>query len=91
MSRRVLAIANYRVSSDEQLLNNSLARQEESVLRAANDLGVEIIRTWSGSVSSKKGSNVNRKDLEEMLEVCKKDRRIKYVIIDELDRSLPLT
>lgn len=82
------AIANCRVSSDEQKLSGSLDRQEKSVEKAAQKLGVEIIRTWSGSVSSKKGSNVNRKDLEEMVGLCKKDKRIKYLIIDELDRFM---
>lgn len=85
---KTVAIANCRVSSDEQKLSGSLDRQEKSVEKAAERLGVEIIRTWSGSVSSKKGSNVNRKDLEEMVELCKKDKRIKYLIIDELDRFM---
>ncbi len=85
---KIFAIANCRVSSDEQMLNGSLNRQEKSVERAAKELGVEIIRTWSGSVSSKKGSNVNRKDLAEMIDLCKKDKRIKYLIIDELDRFM---
>ncbi|HSE29430.1 MAG TPA: recombinase family protein [Candidatus Saccharimonadales bacterium] len=88
MTKKVFAIANCRVSSIEQLLNNSLPRQESSVYAAAKELGVEIIKVWSGSVSSKKGSNVDRKDLEEMLNLCKKDKRIKFVIIDELDRFM---
>lgn len=88
MSKKVLAIANCRVSSDEQLKNNSLSRQAISVSAAAEKLGAEIIRVWSGSVSSKAGTNVNRKDLDEMLELCKQNRQIKYVIIDELDRFM---
>lgn len=83
-----LAIANCRVSSDEQKLSGSLDRQGKSVEQAAKELGVEIVKVWSGSVSSKKGSNVDRKDLEGMLDLCKKDKRIKYVIIDELDRFM---
>lgn len=86
--RRILAIANCRVSSDEQLLNNSLARQEKSVYGAAKRLGAEIIKVWSGSVSSKAGTNVNRKDLREMLEICKKNKSIKYAIFDEYDRFM---
>lgn len=85
---QVLAIANFRVSSDEQLLNNSLPRQERSVKRAAEQLGVEIVRIWSGSVSSKRGSNVDRKDLEQMIQECKKNKRIKYAIFDEVDRFM---
>jgi DNA invertase Pin-like site-specific DNA recombinase len=88
MIKKVLAIANCRVSSPEQELSGSLGRQAASVENAAKELGVEIIKTWSGSVSSKKGLNINRKDLEEMLSLCKKDKHIKYVIIDELDRFM---
>ncbi len=87
-SKKILAIANCRVSSVEQEENNSLSRQETSVYAAAEKLGVEIIRVWSGSVSSKAGTNVKRKDLEEMLELCKQNKQIKYVIIDELDRFM---
>lgn len=88
MSKPLLAIANYRVSSDEQLLNNSLARQEQSVLKAANELGAEIVQTWSGSVSSKKWANLDREDLREMLHVSKQNPNIKYAIFDELDRFM---
>lgn len=82
------AIALCRVSSSEQLENNSLNRQEEAVLKCAKEKGVEIIRWWSGSVSSKRGSNVKRKDLKEMLDLCKKDKRIGYLFIDEPDRFM---
>lgn len=88
MSSKPLALANCRVSSPEQELSGSLGRQEKSVEGAAVVLGAEIVHTWSGSVSSKKGSNINRKDLDEMLAWCKKDKRIKYIIIDELDRFM---
>lgn len=88
MPKKIFAIANCRVSSDEQKLSGSLDRQQESVEHAARVLGVEILQKWRGSVSSKKGSNVDRKDLEEMLDLCKKDKRVKYVIIDELDRFM---
>lgn len=85
---KTLAIANCRVSSDEQLLSNSLARQEKSVYGAAERLGAEIIHVWSGSVSSKAGTNIKRKDLMEMLEMCRKNKSIKYAIFDEYDRFL---
>lgn len=88
MPKRVLAIANCRVSSDEQLKNGSLPRQEHSVYAAAKKLDAEIIKVWSGSVSSKAGTNVDRTDLDQMLELCKKNKQIKYVIIDELDRFM---
>lgn len=90
MSNQTLALALCRVSSDEQLLNNSLSRQREAVLKAAVGLGVTIPDDcwWSGSVSSKRGTNLNRKDLKEMLDRCKKDKRVKYLIVDEPDRFM---
>lgn len=88
METKPLAIANFRVSSDEQLKNGSISRQETAIRKAANDLGVEIVRVWSGSVSSKKWNNINRKDLLEMIEECKKNRRIKYILFDEVDRFM---
>lgn len=90
MPLKPIAIALCRVSSLEQLDNNSLHRQRESVMRAADELGLTIPEDgwWSGSVSSKKGTNVTRKDLQEMLERCKKNKHIKYVIVDEVDRFM---
>lgn len=41
-----LAIALCRVSSTEQLDNNSLNRQHEAVFNASKELGVEIIKWW---------------------------------------------
>ena len=88
MSKQIQAIANFRVSSDEQLLNGSLSKQEKSVREAAKELNVTIVRFWSGSVSSKKWSNIDREDLEEMLAECKRNPKIKYAIFDELDRFM---
>lgn len=88
MSREILAIANCRVSSDDQLRSNSLNRQQLSVEAAANELNAKIVRVWSGSVSSKAGQNIKRRDLEEMLDACKKNRMIRYAIFDELDRFM---
>lgn len=90
MSGQVLALALCRVSTTEQLENNSLNRQRQNVLERANELEVEILEDdwWSGSVSSKRGTNITRKDLQEMLERCKWDKRIKYIIVDEVDRFM---
>lgn len=85
---RALAIALCRVSSAEQLANNSLNRQREAVVRSAQELDVEIVKWWSGNVSSKRGENVKRKDLLEMLEFCKKNKKVKYLIVDEPDRFM---
>lgn len=93
MSRQQYAIAVCRVSTAEQLQNNSLSRQQEAVLKAAEELEVVIPADgwWSGNVSSLRGKNVNRKDLSQMIERCKKDKRIKYVIVDEPDRFMRST
>lgn len=90
MPRQSLAIALCRVSTVEQLENNSLNRQRASVLSAAQTLNVSIPDDcwWSGNVSSKRGTNVERKDLQEMIDRCKKDKRIKFVIVDEPDRFM---
>ena len=88
MATQELALALCRVSSLEQLDNNSLSRQREAVLKAATELNLTIHRWWSGSVSSKRGTNIDRQDLREMLECCRKDKRIKYVIVDEVDRFM---
>jgi DNA invertase Pin-like site-specific DNA recombinase len=90
MGRQTLALALCRVSSAEQLENNSLNRQREAVLKAAKKFNLHIPNDgwWSGSVSSKKGSNVNRKDLSAILDYCKKNKNVKYLIVDELDRFM---
>lgn len=90
MTKQILAIASCRVSSDEQLKNNSLNRQRDAVLAAAKRLGVEIAEGgwWSGSVSSKHGNNLNRKDIHQMLDFCDKNKSVKYLIVDEPDRFM---
>ncbi|HEU5187955.1 MAG TPA: recombinase family protein [Candidatus Saccharimonadales bacterium] len=90
MSKQPLAIATCRVSSIEQLDSNSLTRQLESVTKASEYLNAPIPKdgVWSGSVSSKSGRNYSRKDLNEMLAYCKKNPRIKYLIVDEIDRFM---
>ena len=87
---KYLAITNCRVSSDKQLKNNSLNRQQASILKAAKRLGVDIPKDgqWSGSVSSKRGRNYYRKDIKEMLDYCKMHPRVKYLIVDEPDRFM---
>lgn len=90
MPKQSLAIALCRVSSREQLENNSLSRQRDAVINAAKRLEVTIPENywWSGSVSSKHGKNINRKDLLEIIDLCKKDKHIKYIIVDEPDRFM---
>lgn len=89
-NKDVWAITNCRVSSEKQLENKSLDRQSQAVVAAAAKIGAIIPRDgqWSGSVSSKKGSNYDRKDVKEMLDYCKKHKKVKYLIIDEPDRFM---
>jgi DNA invertase Pin-like site-specific DNA recombinase len=68
-----------------------LNREEESVLKAATELGVDIIKWWSGDASSKVGKNVKRKDLNQAYVYCKGNRRVKYLLVDEVDRFMRST
>lgn len=88
MQKKQLAIALCRVSSDEQLKNNSLTKQNSAVRKIAEAYNAEIIKIWSGSVSSKRGKNTSRKDLQEMQDFCKKNKKVKYLIVDEPDRFM---
>lgn len=86
----VLAVALCRVSSIEQLLNNSLLHQKGNVLKEAARLGARIPddAVWEGAVSSKKGVNYKRKDLLEIFKYCQNHRNVKYVIVQEVDRFM---
>lgn len=55
---------------------------------AERKLGVEIVKTWSGSISSKAGTNITRKDLLEMLQYCKQHKTVKFAIFQEYDRYM---
>lgn len=90
MSAKTYAIVTCRVSSTEQLLNQSLSRQRDAVMRAAKELKAVIPEDgwWSGQVSSKRGTNTSRKDLIEMIDYCKKHKGVKYLIVDEPDRFM---
>lgn len=90
MQSKYQAIALCRVSSLEQLKNNSLVTQRGNVLGAAEQLGVTIPSDglWAGQVSSKKGVNYNRKDLVEMYKYCQKHPRVRYLIVQEVDRFM---
>lgn len=90
MSKENLAIALCRVSSIEQLKNHSLETQQGNVFEAAEKLNVRIPDdgVWAGQVSSKKGVNYDRKDLLQMFEYCKKNKMVKYLIVQEVDRFM---
>ena len=86
--KREKAIALCRVSTKGQLLDGNLEPQTESVNKAAALLDVDLVRVWALAVSSRKGKNLKRKDLLEMLEFCKRYRSVKYLIVDEVDRFM---
>lgn len=90
MTKQVLAIALCRVSSLEQLQNNSLKNQKDIVIKTAEVLGANIPSdgVWAGQVSSKVGVNFNRKDLKEMFEYCKTHTAVRYLIVSEVDRFM---
>lgn len=83
-------IALCRVSTAQQKLEgNSLSAQETRINKVSRELfNCEIVRTWSLDISSRKGKNYKRKDLEEMLAYCKKNARISYLFVDEHDRYM---
>ena len=83
-------IALCRVSTSKQRLEgSSLSAQETRINKVSRELfNCEIVRTWSLDVSSRKGKNFKRKDLEEMLAYCKKDNRISFLFVDEHDRYM---
>ena len=85
------AVALCRVSTSKQrILGNSLDAQEKRIIVAAELLEVDLPENyiWRMDISSKKGKNIKRKDLRQIRELCKNDRRIKYFIVDEPDRFM---
>lgn len=85
---RAKAIALCRVSTQGQANDGNLVPQEENVRKAADVLDAELVKIWSLAVSSRKGKNLNRKDLHEMLDYCKRYKSVKYLIVDEVDRFM---
>lgn len=82
------AITLCRVSTLGQLRDGNLDPQIERVNKAAELLDVNIVKRWEVAASSRKGKNMKRKDLQEMLAFCRKNRRVKYLIVDEPDRFM---
>jgi len=82
------AIALCRVSTKSQMLDGNLEPQEERIIRAAATLNVNITKWWKLAVSSRKGKNLERKDIIEMFEFCKSNKSVKYLIVDEVDRFM---
>ena len=85
------AVALCRVSTSKQrLYGNSLEAQEVRITKAAELLGADLhdSRIWRLDVSSKKGKNLKRKDILQIFDTCKKDKQIRFFIIDEPDRFM---
>jgi len=82
------AIVLRRISSKDQESGHSLDAQLKNVQMKADQLGVEIVKEWSGVLSSRKGKNFGRKDLEEMLAYCKSNKQVKYVLVDMVNRLM---
>jgi DNA invertase Pin-like site-specific DNA recombinase len=88
MTTKEKAIALCRVSTQGQANDGNLVPQQQNVQRAADILGVDLVKVWALAVSSRKGKNLKRKDLIEMLEYCKRFKSVKYLIVDEVDRFM---
>ena len=82
------SIALCRVSTKRQQEDGNLEPQEERILRAADILDSELVKTWKLAISSRKGKNLKRKDLLEMHEYCRRYKSVKYLIVDEVDRFM---
>lgn len=83
------AIALCRVSTSKQRIEgSSLQAQEARVYECAQYLDVNIEKLWSLDTSSRKGKNIARKDLNQMYEYAKHDKKIKYIVVDEADRFM---
>ena len=83
-----LAIALCRVSTPGQMRDGNLDPQIERVNKAADFLETTIVKRWELAISSRKGKNIKRKDLLEMYKYCQSNKRVKYLIVDEVDRFM---
>ncbi len=88
MNKKVKAIALCRVSTMKQKEDGNLTPQKKNVEMAADVLDADLVKIWELVVSSRKGKNMNRKDLREMHDYCKRYRPVKYLIVDEVDRFM---
>jgi len=83
----IKALAIGRVSTKNQADNNhSLDAQRSNVDKMAVELDCQIVKRWEMAVSSKKGKNLKRKDLNEARAMCRYDKSIKYILLDRVNR-----
>lgn len=82
------AVALIRISDPKQSDGHSLDAQEQSVRKVAEELDIELVKIWSIQRSSKRGKNYKRKDLEEIYKFCKRNPKVKYLLIDFVNRLM---
>lgn len=83
----VEALAIGRVSTKSQADNNhSLDAQRTSIDNMAIELNAEIVHRWEMAISSRKGKNLKRKDLNEAKHLCRFNNKIKYIFLDRVNR-----
>ncbi|MFZ2512824.1 MAG: recombinase family protein [Candidatus Saccharimonadales bacterium] len=83
----IKALAISRVSTKNQAENNhSLDAQRSNVDKMALELNCQIVNRWEMAVSSRKGTNLKRKDLNEARNMCRHDKNIKYILLDRVNR-----
>jgi site-specific DNA recombinase len=88
-TKRFKAVALCRVSTARQRAEgSSLEAQEKYVYECAAYHTADIVKMWSLDTSSKKGKNLARKDLNEIMQYCKQTKGISYLILDEVDRFM---
>ena len=81
------ALAIGRVSTKNQADNNhSLDAQRTSIDNMAIELDSKIVHRWEMAVSSRKGKNLKRKDLNEAKQLCRFNKKIKYIFLDRVNR-----
>ncbi len=98
VKQQIWALANCRVSSWAQEDSDSLKHQQENIKKLASKMNAHIPTEtevgrkgggwWIGVQSSRSGKNISRKDLREMIEICKKYKKIKYIFLNEPDRFM---
>lgn len=82
------AVALIRISDPKQSDGHSLDAQEESVRKVAQELDLELLNIWSVQRTSKRGKNYKRKDLEEIYKFCQRNPKVKYFLIDFVNRLM---
>jgi DNA invertase Pin-like site-specific DNA recombinase len=85
---RELAVALCRISSTDQASGHSLEAQEASVRNMASEMGIDIVNVWSITQSSKAGTNLKRKDLIEIKNLCRRNNKVKYLLVDRVSRLM---